>query len=343
MYATREVILGRMQAPGELLRRATQRIAKIGAPHPLGALLAPARRRACDEVLTRFWPKVRVIEPELLDGRAHARAELAELADEALAEMRARVDASAAELGGATSLAGSLDEWWRETREPEYLDDPDLDERMRQRILEHLDALNDLLGSYRLFFERLRPRLRDDRPTRLLDLAAGHGGFALAIAQIARDEGLGLEVVASDIKPEYLALGEARARAERLEVRFVRQDALDLSALRPGEYDVITSTQALHHFSPGQISVMFAEAARIAGRAVLFIDGSRSALTAAAVCAIGVLGYRDPAFSHDALVSCRRFFVPEELELLGRLGPQSERTRALGVAPGHCLLEQVAR
>lgn len=326
-------------APAALLRRATQNLAAIGAPAPLRTLLGPARRRALEQVLASARPAALALAEPLEQGDPAARARLADLAEQALCEMRSRVADAAVARGAAATLAVSVDEWWRQTDESEYLDDPSLDQRVRVRIVEHLDSMNELLGSYRLFFERLRPLLSASGPTRVLDLAAGHGGFLLAIARHAECERIELELCASDIKPEYLALGERRARALGLDVRFATQDALDLSNLEPGQYDVLTSTQALHHFSPGQIAVMFAEAARVAGRGVLFIDGARSALTAAATWALGVFGYRDRAFAHDSLVSFRRFFVPEELELLARLGPRGDRARALAVAPGHCLLE----
>jgi ubiquinone/menaquinone biosynthesis C-methylase UbiE len=328
-----------MEGAAAKLRRATRNFAAIGAPDPLRTLLAPARQEALRQVLGRFQPRVAELAPALEGGEPTARATFASLAEAALAEMRCQVAATAADRGGATNWAASVDEWWRHTDACENMDDPELDEQVRVRIVSHLDSMNELLGSYRLFFERIRPLLRPNAATRVLDLAAGHGGFALAIARCAREEQIELELVASDIKREYLALGERRSQVEQLGVRFVTQDALDLSNLTPGDFDLLTSTQALHHFSPGQIGLMFAEAARIAARGVLFIDGARSALTAAATWAVGVFGYRDRAFAHDSLVSFRRFFVPEELELLGRLGPGCDGARASAVAPGHCLLE----
>jgi SAM-dependent methyltransferase len=328
-----------MEGAAAKLRRATRNFAAIGAPDPLRALLAPARRGALREVLARFQPRAAELSAALERAEPAARRAFASLADTALLEMRRQVAKSAARSGGARNWAASVDAWWRRTDASENMDDPELDEQVRIRIVSHLDAMNELLGSYRLFFDRVRPLLRESGTTRMLDLAAGHGGFALATARSAREERIQLEIVASDIRGEYLALGEHRSRSERLGVRFVTQDALDLSNIAPGDYDILTSTQALHHFSPGQIALMFAEAARIAARGVLFIDGARSALTGAATWAVGVFGYRDRAFAHDSLVSFRRFFVPEELELLARLGPGCDRARGSAVAPGHCLLE----
>jgi ubiquinone/menaquinone biosynthesis C-methylase UbiE len=199
--------------------------------------------------------------------------------------------------------------------------------------------MNSMLGSYRIFFDRLRSLARGKRSLSVLDLAAGHGGFALALARLAAESELELRMVASDIKREYLDVGRSRAARQGSDVEFVIQDALDLSALDPGAFDFVTCTQSLHHFTPGQVVVMLTEAARVASRGVLFIDGARSALTGAFVCGFGLLVYRNPAFAHDALVSFRRFYVPEELELLGRLCPRGLSARATWTPPSHCALE----
>jgi hypothetical protein len=84
---------------------------------------------------------------------------------------------------------------------------------------------------------------------------------------------------------------------------------------------------------------MFAEAARIAAHGVLFIDGMRSAINAAMVTSLEYLLYRDRALAHDTLISFRRFFVPEELQLLARLSPWGAHASASWMPPGHCVLE----
>jgi SAM-dependent methyltransferase len=301
--------------------------------------LTKLRRRALGTALERHRGRAVSIAPGLRKGESAARSELCELANRALGEMRSEVERLAAHTGLLRAWAAAVDAWWRGTNEAEYLDDPGLDREMRVRIVEHLDALNDLLGSYGAFFERVVPLLNPHRPTKVLDLAAGHAGFSLAAAEFARARGARIELTASDIKREYLELGAARAQDLGFELRIQVQDALDLSNLEPGAYDVITCTQSLHHFGPGEVAVMFSEAARIAGRGVSFIDGARSALNAAMITGLGLLMYKDRAFAHDSFVSFRRFFVPEELELLAKLGPWGEHARAEWIPPGHCVLE----
>jgi 2-polyprenyl-3-methyl-5-hydroxy-6-metoxy-1,4-benzoquinol methylase len=325
-------------------RRAARNFAAHGARAPLGLPLAKLRRRAARRALERHATRTAELVPGLRSGDASARHALAQVADRALCEMRSEVHEQAERAGFGRGWAASVDAWWRGTNEPEYLDDPELDRGMRVRIVEHLDKMNDLFGSYGAFFQRLVPWLDATRPTRVLDLAAGHGGFSLAAAELARGHGAALDVTASDIRREYLELGAARALELGLNLNILVQDALDLSNLEPGAYDVITCTQSLHHFGAGEVAVMFSEAGRIAARGVSFIDGARSALNAAMIAGIGLLVYRDRAFAHDTVVSFRRFFVPEELELLARLGPWGNGACAEWIPPGHCVLElQTAR
>ena len=323
----------------KLLGGAARDIAALGGLPPIVRVLGEVRRAASLNVWARHQAAAAALVPGLERSEPAARKALEQLIERALLEMRRQVDAEAARTGLKSGWAAFLDAWWRDTEAGEYLDDPLLDRKVRVRILSDLDEMNELLGSYASFFSRLEPFLASDRRTRLLDLAAGHGGFALFAADLAQKAGHGVTITASDIKPEYLELGRERARQSGVEVNFAQQNALDLSNLAPGAFDVITCTQSLHHFKPGQIALMFTEASRIATRGVMFIDGARSARNAAAFVGIGLLLFRNPAFAHDALVSFRRFYVPEELELIARLCPGGERAAADWILPGHCVLE----
>jgi ubiquinone/menaquinone biosynthesis C-methylase UbiE len=309
------------------------------ATAPIARRLTGLRADAVEVALREARSRLGDFTARLRDGDREARRELAAVAADALCDMRARVRAQARQAGAVTALAALVDRRWADTDEGEYLDDPALDPRVRTSIMANLDATNEALDSYERFLEALAPLLRaDGRPTRVLDLAAGHGGFALAAARLARRRGLALRFTASDLVREYLDLGAEVAAREGLEVEFAVQDALDLSGLAPGAYDIVVCTQSLHHFPPGLVAVMFAEAARVAGRGVVFVDGCRSVLSGIGLAIFGSLRFRNPAFVHDAWVSARRFFVPEELELLARVGPWGDGVESSWVEPGHCLL-----
>ncbi len=303
---------------------------------PSVGLLSEARAQAALQALELFRPKALELAAAM-DARERGAAEAYGLqVERALSHMRSWVHDHAS--SSLERLAARVHGRFGDTDEEEYLDDPELDPVMRVRMLEHLDAINAVVGNYRAFFAEMEPLLATGRPTRILDLAAGHGGFALEVARIAERRGLSVEMTATDLRAEYLALGEATAAREGLDVRFLVQDALDLSNLEPGAYDIVVCTQSIHHFPASMTALMFREASKAAGTGVVFIDGCRSVVHGALIHTLGRLRYRDPGLAHDAWVSFRRFYSPEELGLIAQLGPEAPRVEATWMAPAHCLL-----
>jgi SAM-dependent methyltransferase len=331
----------RMHPVDVAVGRIARWLAQSDTSFPALKILESSRKTACERALASHANDARRLAPLLDAGQPAARKELARIAERALGEMRRDARAIAAGQGVSRRLLANVHAWWADTRAEEYLDDPDFDPELRVRVLSHLDAMNDVLGSYQLFFDAVRPLLRPRGRTSILDLAAGHAGFSLEAARIAQREGLELRLVASDVKSEYLEIGAAAARAEDLEVSFLLQDALDLSNLERGAYDVITCTQSLHHFPAGLVAVMLSEALRVAGRGVVFVDGCPSLIGAAAIGSLCLFRYGDRAFAHDAVVSFRRFFAPEELELMTRLTARGERAEVKVLAPAYTLVRAV--
>jgi 2-polyprenyl-3-methyl-5-hydroxy-6-metoxy-1,4-benzoquinol methylase len=293
------------------------------------------RRQVTDELVTRFRPQALGLSEAIHGGNATARQELVALGERALGEHRREVEQRAR---GLQRWTAAVDRLWTSTAAAEYLDDPGFDLQKRVRLIDHLDLANELLLNYEAFVEQIQPGLARERPTRILDLAAGHAGFMCHLARRAAAEGWAVDLTASDLKLEYLELGRKRAASEKLPLQFIAQDALDLSNHAPGSYDIVLCTQALHHFPPGLITVMFAEAMRLAARGVFFIDGCRDLGNALAIALLGALRFADLPFVHDAWISFRRFFVPEELELLARITQPHAGVRASWIRPGHSCL-----
>ncbi len=307
-------------------------------PSPTVALLGEARAEAASAAIGRHRDEARALTARMTAGDREAAEAFGRLAERALHEMRQLVSERARALGATERLAAAVHERFNAIEESEYLDDPDLDREMRVRLLSKLDAMNTLLGSYRAFFRAMKPCLSPEGTTRILDLAAGHAGFALEASRMAREDGVDVEITATDLKSEYLALGEEVAAREGLPVRFTVQDALDLSNIERGAYDVVICTQSLHHFSHGMVARIFHEAARVAGRAVVFIDGCRTVTYGLLLPALSVFRYRDPAFTHDAWVSFRRFYSPEELSVHTRLAVDDDALECKWLRPSHCLV-----
>jgi ubiquinone/menaquinone biosynthesis C-methylase UbiE len=84
-----------------------------------------------------------------------------------------------------------------------------------------------------------------DRPIRVLDMAAGHGLFGIAIAKLNPNA----QVVAQDWE-NVLKVARDNAKKARVEDRFTTLPGSAFDADLGGDYDVILLTNFLHHFSP---------------------------------------------------------------------------------------------
>jgi ubiquinone/menaquinone biosynthesis C-methylase UbiE len=103
-------------------------------------------------------------------------------------------------------------------------------ERMVEHEQSHREELRAQVGRF----------LEPTGDERVLDVGAGTGGFAFAVAPLVK------EVVAVDVVPEVLAAGRVRAELEFPNVTFVEADAASLP-FEDGAFDVAAAVRTLHH------------------------------------------------------------------------------------------------
>jgi ubiquinone/menaquinone biosynthesis C-methylase UbiE len=286
---------------------------------PLSRRLSSHRRRAQECALARVIEEATKLAPDVVDRDPLAVAAFDRLAASAIEEMRNEEPAEHPVLG-ALERALYADH-------PEILDDPNCPEAARTHVLDRLDRLNEVLGSYDSFVALTMPlvdraRARGTSPEVVHDMASGHGGFALALKERLGDAA---HVVASDIRGEYLELGLSRARARGLAVDFELRDMLSFHPEVASAVDVFTCTQSVHHFAPGMIARMLGEAARAARTGVLLVDGQRSWASMAVMAPFAMIYGRTYAFVHDTVASVRRMYHEEELALLAAIVPGMPR------------------
>lgn len=293
------------------LVRAVSRGLPFAEPGP--RLLAHHRRTVVRRLVTETQPQVDLLAAEVVGGDPQAVAQY----DALIAAVVERLRASRGE--AACGILHRVDRAFHRDGE-EYIDDPSFPERDRVRVIDSLDRFNADTGAYERWFGLVEPLVaraeRAGGPVRIHELAAGHGSFALHLAERLGDRA---RVVASDIRPEYLDLGRRRAAERGVDVELVHQDATDLHDL--GGTDVLVCTQSLHHFPPGMIGRMCGEVARAARIGAVFVDGERS-LLAMMLATPTLFAYgRSWPVVHDSVVSLRRMYLAEELLLLARLAP----------------------
>lgn len=242
---------------------------------------------------------------------------------------------------GIARLGARLDAALR-TDAVEHMDEEGYSEWGKLGIALGLHAMNVASASYRRFFGVLLPMLREieakhGRPARVLELASGAGGFAFALDALARKRGVRVEVTASDVVPLYISRGQKKAARSGAKVDFRLVNALDMQGIRDGAYDILFIAQSVHHFSPGQLGRMIAEASRVATTAFVSIDGYRSLGMVAFVSGTAIMSLW-PAMVHDAVISVRKFYGEAELEAIARMGAPFGRVSIGRIRPLNTVL-----
>ncbi len=238
--------------------------------------------------------------------------------DEARVDATARVLLDALrEVGDANDVTVNAARWVdRALRSErlELLDRASVPASVKRFTMQMLHAVNLILDSYGVWAGALDTALAEVADAHVYDLAAGTGGFMRHVARRSRP-GKTWRLTSTDLEPEYVAIGERRARREGLAITFEPCDVLDLR--HTAGVSLFVCTQATHHLSPGQVVRMIASAVRRAPRGILIVDLQRSLFNVFATAA--VLGTMMQPLLHDGVLSVQRSYAPAELVLLAKL------------------------
>ena len=225
-------------------------------------------------------------------------------------------------LGGGSLLTELLDRMLR-TSETECMDDSTLSETKKLELVQALDRQNNLMQLYPRYVSLLLSLLEDtaastDQMFRILELASGSGGLAIALAEEAQRRELPISVTGSDIVPKYIEEGNRLATEKKLPLNFQLLNAFNLPEFSEGAFDLMVMSQSLHHFTPGQLAVIIAQAAKHTKRAFVGIDGHRS-ITLTGGVPLMALMQGIPSFALDGLTSARKFYSEPELDIIAEL------------------------
>jgi 2-polyprenyl-3-methyl-5-hydroxy-6-metoxy-1,4-benzoquinol methylase len=201
-------------------------------------------------------------------------------------------------------------------REPEIIDQPDLDAVRHVIALRGLERINRWSGSARILWPTVRDlaRLSGGAPLRLLDIATGGGDVPLRLWHKARRAGIPLQVDGCDRSPTAVAHARQVAGAQGADVSFFEWNALN--GPLPEGNDILTCSLFLHHLEEEQAISLLARMAAAARRLVVINDlrRSRSGLLLAYV-GTRVLS-RSPVVHVDGPTSVVAAFTPEEMRQL---------------------------
>jgi 2-polyprenyl-3-methyl-5-hydroxy-6-metoxy-1,4-benzoquinol methylase len=199
----------------------------------------------------------------------------------------------------------------RERRlEPEWMDQPGLDQRLHEQALRGLARINSVSMSVQMEWTPIRKlALASDGPVRVLDVACGGGEIAAGLMQRARKSGLHVQVDGCDMSEQALSIAAAAAGGS--DANFFAHDALN--GPLPQGYDVLTASAFLHHLERDEAVDFLSRAREAAGQMVLINDLERSTLGYLAAYFGSRALSRSPVVHYDAPRSVAAAFTRGEL------------------------------
>jgi SAM-dependent methyltransferase len=204
------------------------------------------------------------------------------------------------------------------------------DRQLLRHNLHDMALANRWLGAQRSMVGRVGAWLRSlptNRHVTVLDVATGSGDFPLTLHQWSVQQGRAVALFASDVNREVLDV--AREELREYPVQLVQHDALHMP-FRDRSVDIITCSQALHHFDRDAVVRLLQEFARVARIGVIVSDLRRSyiAYWGARLMAYGPVS----ALSrHDGPLSVLRAYTPDEVGVLAQRADVAVQVRR---APG---------
>ena len=200
----------------------------------------------------------------------------------------------------------------------ERMDDPSCDPARLQRTYRQFVRLNRLVSGWdRVYRRLLRPLLSAQQTTTLLDVGCGGADIPRRLLQLARRDGLPLQVHAIDT--DQRAIDYARTAAPDDAALTFEACALQVVAAVGRQFDIVTCNHLLHHLDEDAFDDFVQHADAVTGRRILCNDIERSDLGYVLFAGIAPLLFRRSFTVGDGLTSIRRCY--RRSELLSSLPP----------------------
>lgn len=201
----------------------------------------------------------------------------------------------------------------RRAEEPELMDDPHCDLRQLERTYAQFQTVNALVSGWALIYRwYVRPRLRRNRPSSVLDVGCGGGDLARSLVNWARRDGFSLRVLGIDTDERAIAYASRRPYSG------IHFRAVDSHALlsEGAQFDLVVSNHVLHHLSDTEVQALMRDSQALCQGTVLHNDIERHPLAYPGFAALAGPFFRDSFIVPDGLLSVRRSFTPAELRAL---------------------------
>lgn len=202
-------------------------------------------------------------------------------------------------------------------RQPEIMDQPDIDPKRHVEALCCLERVNWVSRSAAILWPAIR-RLANG-PLRLLDVATGAGDIPVTLWKRSQRAGIALEIEGCDVSETALNHARQNARRFNAPIHFFEHDALQSEF--PRQYDIVVCSLFLHHLEPDEAVTVLRRMADAARLAVLINDLNRSVFGWWLARLGTVLMSRSPVARVDGPRSVEGAWKPSEaLDLAHRAG-----------------------
>lgn len=214
----------------------------------------------------------------------------------------------------------------RRTHAEELMDRPETSRADFARALEDIRWTNRRLGGIDAVLEETAALLEKHglKQARILDLGTGCADIPRALADWGRAHGIRLEITGLDL--HAVSVEEARKLTAGYPEISIRQgDALSVDE-PDASYDIVISTQFMHHLTDEEAVRLLREKARLCRVGLVVNDLERHPLAWLGVAAVGLLAGKGRVFRNDGPLSVLRGFSPADMQsLAGQAGLRGAR------------------
>lgn len=192
----------------------------------------------------------------------------------------------------------------------EQMDRPDCDPVLLERTYAQFPLINAVVSGWRRNYRHfVRPVLAAQGGGTVLDIGAGGGDLARALARWARRDGLAVQVTGIDPDPRAYAYASGRTAPAGCSFRAaLSSELVDEGAV----FDVVVSNHVLHHLDEAAFRGILADSEKLAGSLALHSDIERSPW-AYGLFSAGTLPFFHGSFiRRDGLTSIRRSYTAAE-------------------------------
>ncbi|HLT51047.1 MAG TPA: methyltransferase domain-containing protein [Arenibacter sp.] len=207
------------------------------------------------------------------------------------------------------------------SKEPEIMDDPNLDLAALKKVFVDINKVNKVLNGYFITLKALEKML-DENPQSgytLMDLGCGDGDMLKQIALYFKDRPISLNLIGVDLNGNAIKIAMENCMAFP-NISFLQKDILSLEVNTP-QCDILLCTLTMHHFGKEEIPVFLQRIVQLSQIGIIINDLQRSRVSYYLFKIFSVIFIKTHIARYDGLISIKRAFAKSELKEYSKIFP----------------------